>query len=367
MQPFFSRAMPAARLLKTPQQILTLFSPFCPRKTQITLTGLNRVHKSASPGTLLGSRGPKLRQADRQFRCAFHSLPNKNVAKCDFKREIVTRLFAKIAHYIHCQVTSYSKYDLRNVFAEKQKISQVTQFLEKKIENTSCHSITKGLHRRQSEDSQKPEADVKAREFQIKIILKILLSFNPTNLQTSKPRCNCYQVCQPTAALEHLLPAKCQQLPLPAKTLGSFHPLHTLQLRDSGDQTVRVPRGPHHVSNTVCLSAGLYISYKCQRFLPVPCVSFATASNISWVCWNPCDKLYNIPPLFLIPTASQQWKPHLHSEQYVYEEQPLLLPLPDRQENPVHGWGGPQAVSKVAMGAQAFQKITLASQHYRFV
>ena len=124
MQPFFSRAMPAARLLKTPQQILTLFSTFCPRKTQITLTVLNRVRNSASPGTLLGSRGQKLRQADRQFRCATHFMPNCNVAKCDFKREIVTRLFAKIAHYIHCQVTSHSKSDLhddfRNIFEEKQ-------------------------------------------------------------------------------------------------------------------------------------------------------------------------------------------------------------------------------------------------------
>ena len=274
--------MPTARLLKTPQQNLTPFSNICPRNTKNTSASLNRLRNYASPGTLLGSWGRKLPQADRQFFSASHSLPNCNVAKCDLKGESA----AKIAHSIHCQVTPSQVAsddlidNLTNIFARKEKFSQVKNSFEKKRETTSVHFIFKGEtdQRGESEDSPKPAAEVKSR-LQPKIVFKILLSFKPKNLCRSEElHCHCCQVCQPTAALQHLLPAKCQQLPLPAKTLASFQPVHT----HSGEECAKSAHGPHHVSNTDCLTAGLHISCnKCQRVLPVPCISSATASYIS--------------------------------------------------------------------------------------
>ncbi len=278
--------MPAEIKSKIPEQILPFSTIDSQNKKTRTGTDLNRELTAPLPGTLLGSWGTQLRQADRQFlgNCKvpqFLPLSKRNTflyieSQFDFCK-VLTKFTHCQASKKHSQAIRTFRCCFNNKFAKKdQGEIEKDSYLPSTVANQKAPTLLRKNSRHIRSDKALQEVvsiiDANGGEA-ISIVGRngiFLLSSKHFHLKNIKPNKN-NNIKNPLQAEE--------QLPLPAKPLRSFQPLPTLLSRARGDQD-GCPL-PHHVSNTDCLIAGVNISSQRQRSVPVPCLGPTAGGYIS--------------------------------------------------------------------------------------
>ena len=277
--------MPAEIKSKIPEQILPFSTIDSLNKKTRTGTDLNREPVAPLPGTLLGSRGAQLRQADRQFlgNCKVPQfLPFSKVLPRNTILSIKTQFDCRkvLTKFTHCQASKKLSQPIRtfrccinnnNTFAKEDQ-REIKTSLPSSAANQKTPTLKKNSHHIRSDKAlQEVVGIIDANEEALFVGQNgiILLSSKHFHLKNVKPNNNNNR--KPLQAEE--------QLPLPAKPLRSFQPLPTLLSRARGDQD-GCPLH-HHVSNTDCLIAGVNISSQCQGSVPVPCLGSTAGGYIS--------------------------------------------------------------------------------------
>lgn len=280
--------MPAEIKSKISEQILPFSTIDSQNKKTRAGTDLNREPTAPLPGTLLGSRGAQLRQADRQFlgKCKVSQfLPLSKVSSRNAFQHIETQFDCRkvLTKFTHCQASkkqlSQSIRTFRccfnnnnnNTFAKEDQ-REIKTLPSSAANQRAPPTLKKNSHRIRSDKALQEVVsiiDASEEAFFVRRNVIILLSSKHFHLKNAKPNNN--NIRKPRQAGE--------QLPLTAKPLRSFQPLPTLLSRARGDQD-GCPLH-HHVSNTDCLIAGVNISSQRQRSVPVPCLGSTASGYVS--------------------------------------------------------------------------------------